>query len=250
MPVQRHLEELYQNRLAWQKKQALSIIYRRFYLKIASLLKESGGAPIIEIGSGIGRITEFIPDVIRTDIVFNPWVDIVENAYQLSFPDCSISNLILFDVFHHLRFVGTALDEFQRVLKPRGRVIILEPCISLFGVLIYGALHKEPVGLFKKIQWQATSKREALEQGYYAAQGNAYRIFFRRIANITLNNWNVFHRERISALSYIASGGYSGPSICKASSLNRWDKVDRFLRPFPSLFATRLLVGIEKNKGV
>ena len=250
MPVQRHLEELYQNQIAWQKKQTLSIVYRRFYQKIANLLKDPKGAPIVEIGSGIGRITEVIPDAIRTDVVTSPWIDIVENAYQLSFSDRSISNLILFDVFHHLKFAGTALEEFQRVLKPGGRVIILEPCISLLGVIIYGGLHKEPLGLFQKIQWKAASKRNALEQGYYAAQGNAFRLFCRKTLDFNRCNWNIFHCERMPALSYIASGGYSGSSFCKPSSIRRWDTIDRFLQPFPSLFATRLLVGIEKTKGI
>jgi SAM-dependent methyltransferase len=243
---QRHQEELYQNHQAWLNKPILAKIYRRFYTVIAENLKESD-APVVEIGSGIGKITDVIHDCIRTDLSDNPWIDQVENAYQLSFKNQSVSNLVLLDVFHHLKFPGTALDEFHRVLIPGGRVIILEPCISLFGIFIYGCFHKEPLGLLKKIDWWAPSTPETTQQGYYAAQGNAFRIFCRDGFEERLKAWKVFQNKRIAGLPYIASGGYSGPQFCNEKTFDQWDAIDRLLQPFPLIFACRLLIGLEKR---
>lgn len=246
MNEHRHQEELDRNHSAWMHKPILAKIYRRFYAAIADIMADSADAPVVEIGSGIGKISEVIPNCIRTDLLNNPWVDQVENAYQLSFNDQSVSNLILLDVFHHLKFPGTALDEFQRVLITGGRVIILEPCVSLLGMLIYGCLHKEPLGLMKKINWQAPSKMDAVHQGYYAAQGNASRIFGRDGYKKKMGAWELFHQEKIAALPYIASGGYSGPQFCYEKYLVQWDALDRLLKPFPLIFACRLLIGLEK----
>jgi len=52
----------------------------------------------------MGSIKEVIPDCVTTDLFPNPWLDRQENAYHLGFADGSVSNLILFDVWHHLRY--------------------------------------------------------------------------------------------------------------------------------------------------
>jgi SAM-dependent methyltransferase len=246
MTIRRHQDALCTNHISWQNKAILRIIYRRFYTQIASILTDASGFPIVEIGSGIGQIAAVIPSCIKTDLFPNPWIDQVENAYQLSFKNESISNLILMDVFHHLEFPGSALAEFHRVLIPGGRIILVEPCLSLLGLLVYGCLHKEPLGLIKRIKWQAPQPNGTIQQGYYAAQGNAFRVFCRQAFQGKLNGWNMVYRERIPALSYIASGGYSKPAFIKPAWLRQIDAIDRLLLPFPFFFATRLLVGLEK----
>ncbi|MDJ0810246.1 MAG: class I SAM-dependent methyltransferase [Desulfobacterales bacterium] len=246
MNNQKHLDEIHQNHRAWQNKPILRSAYRRFYQQIAQLLVTTSEAPTVEIGSGIGKIVEVIADCIRTDLFPNPWIDQVENAYRLSFANHSIANIILFDVFHHLKYPGTALDEFHRVLIPGGRVIMMEPCMSMFGLLVYGLLHHEPLGLFKPIKWRASSTAEAVHQGYYAAQGNAYRLFSRQDLE-KISGWHLFYRERMSGLTYVATGGYSGPQLCSQKSLGLFGHIERLFQRFPGLFACRLLIGLEKS---
>src|SRR5690242_244733 len=116
MDIQRHQKEILLNQLYWHKKPILQKIYRQFHRLIAAQLSGLPESLVVELGSGIGNIKETIPDCLRTDLFPNPWLDQVENAYQLSFRDETVSDLILFDVFHHLHYPGTALQEFGRVL--------------------------------------------------------------------------------------------------------------------------------------
>src|ERR1700761_1312729 len=109
-----HNIEILENRKFWEKKPLLQKVYSQFYREIARRLKLTVPGLIVELGSGMGNVKEHIPQCITTDIFPNPWLDRVENAYLLSFKDGEVGHLILFDVWHHLRYPGAALKEFAR----------------------------------------------------------------------------------------------------------------------------------------
>lgn len=243
--VQRHEREAGANLRRWHDKPVLQKIYREFHQLIARQLADVPG-DVVEIGSGIGNIREVIPQCIRTDLYASAGVDQVENAYQLSFADASVSNLILFDVFHHLRYPGEALHEFARVLAPGGRVIVFEPCVSLLGLVVYGPLHPEPLALRRPITWSAPANWNAADAGYYAAQGNASRIFLGHAYANELKSWRRIRCTRLAALSYVASGGYSGPQLYPDALYPLVRALDRILNPLPWIFATRLLAVMQK----
>ena len=247
MDVNRHQQEILLNQQYWQKKPILRTIYREFHRLIAAQLSGLARPLIVELGSGIGNIKEVIPGCLRTDLFPNPWLDQVENAYQLSFDDESVSDLILFDVFHHLHYPAAALREFRRVLRPGGRVLIFDPCISALGMVVFGALHPEPVAYADAITWDAPAGWSATDVDYYAAQGNATRIFFGRERAGLPGGWDVIHRARFSAIAYIASGGYSKPQLYPDSLYPLLRSAETVLDLAPGLFATRLLVALEKK---
>ena len=139
-----HAREIAETKECWERKPLLRAAYRNFHKAIQTRLYDGDGLTV-ELGSGIGIIKETIPECITTDIFENPLVDQVENAYALSFSDNSLSNLILFDVWHHLQFPGSALQEFSRVLAPGSHLILFEPAaLSWLGRLVFGCFHHEP----------------------------------------------------------------------------------------------------------
>lgn len=241
-----HNQEIHRNAAKWTRKPLLREVYRGFYCKIAEHLPEHSHGFVVELGSGVPNIREVIHDCLRTDIFPNDWIDRVENAYSLSFEDSSVSALILFDVFHHLQYPGEAFKEFRRVLASSGRVLIFEPCLSLLGRVVYGLLHKEPLGTHDKIQWYSPEGWSSQQAGYYAAQGNASRIFLRKEINLGDYGWNVISIERISSLSYVLSGGYTGPQIYPYCILPIMRRIDHILGYMPELFSTRLLAVLGK----
>ncbi len=203
----------------------------------------------VEIGSGLGQIKTVIPHCVTTDVFSNPWLDRTENAYRLSFADGAVANLILFDVWHHLRYPGSALKEFRRVLAPGGRLIIFDPCMSLLGLIVYGVFHHEPVALRHPITWFAPEGWDESQLDYYAAAANAWRIFHRAEAQAELGGWRLLKVQREAALSYVASGGFRARQLYPSAFLPLLRFLDEVLSGLPMLFATRLLVVLETTRG-
>jgi len=249
MPIEvgQHNLEIQANAEHWRRKPLLQKIYRDFYNEIAGELRSDVPGATVEIGSGIGNLKTVVPEALATDIFPNPWLDRIENAYAMSFVDGSVANLILFDVWHHLEYPGTALSEFHRVLVPEGRLIIFDPAMGLLGRIVYGLFHHEPLGLRDRIRWDAPPGFSPDQMTYYAAQGNAHRIFFSGERASQLADWRMVRRSLFAGLPYVGSGGFRGPQLYPETLLPALRAVDRMASRVPALFATRLLVTLEKK---
>jgi SAM-dependent methyltransferase len=241
----RHALEIEETRQLWKDKPLLAQIYRDFHLQIAEKLSLQPGL-IVELGSGLGQIKAVIPHCLTTDLQKNLFIDQVENSYSLSFAEQSVASLILFDVWHHLEYPGDAVQEFQRVLIPGGRVIIFDPDMSLLGKIIYGPCHHEPLGLNHPFVLHAPDKKTLASPPYFAAQSSAHRHFVKKtIPSWSALHWNLLSTQRISSLSYAASGGFRGPQLYPTCLYSLIKKIDAFLELFPELFSTRLLTVLE-----
>ena len=246
--IEQHNTEIFQNLECWKQKPILQKIYKDFYEIIAGYLSNKKEGLIVELGSGIGNIKSVIPYAICTDLFPNPWIDQVENAYSLSFQDNSVSDIILFDVFHHIEFPGDVLNELYRVVNSKGRVIIFEPAVSLFGLLVYGVFHHEPISLFSKIKWQKENNISIESLPYYSAQGNSSRIFKnKKYKKLFSNQWEIIKLNQLSAFTYAASGGYSKKQLYPDKMYPFLKKTEKILDLFPFLFATRNLIVLEKK---
>jgi len=117
----------------------------------------------------------------------------------------------------------------------------------LLGRLVYGVFHHEPIGTFKKIAWEKTNDINFEELPYYAAQGHANKIFVGRSFRDKLHGWNLKKVKRMSKLSYVASGGYSGKQLYPHSLYGAMKMIDSVCDLLPFLFSTRILVVLEKN---
>lgn len=247
MDVGQHNREIHANAEHWHRKPLLQKLYREFYVEIARELRLDLPGETVEIGSGIGNLKTVMPEALATDLFPNPWLDRVENAYALNFAAGSVANLILFDVWHHLEYPGTALAEFHRVLTPGGRLVIFDPAMGLLGRIVYGLFHHEPLGLRDEIQWWAPDGFSPRETAYYAAQGNAHRIFFSMEWAWRLGDWRTVRQSLLPAISYIASGGFRGPQLYPQRLWPALRAIDRLASCVPACCATRLLVVLEKK---
>ncbi|MDX1592973.1 MAG: methyltransferase domain-containing protein [Gammaproteobacteria bacterium] len=246
MDVGQHAEEIRANREAWDAKPLLRDLYDGFYGRIREQIDFGLDGSIVELGSGIGNLKLRVAEAVSTDLFPHPWLDLACDGYALPFRDGALSNLILFDVFHHLRRPLAFLDEARRALVGGGRLILFEPYISATSALAYGPFHHEPIG------WRSTidTRRERYAtRDYYAAQGNATRIFFRDEIPGWSQGWIVRHRARYADLSYLLSGGFSKPALYPRRWLPAIRSLDGALSRLPRLFASRCLVCLEKPAG-
>lgn len=244
VPLSQHQEEIQANQRAWARKPLLQAVYAELYARILKQIDTGMTGAVVEIGSGIGNLKTHLPTAICTDLFPNPWLDAVCDGYNLPFKPESVSHLVLSDVFHHLEAPNAFLREAQRVLVPHGRIIILDPYISASSYPVYGLLHHEPVGFDQPIRQEPMLPSP---HRYYAAQGNATRLFFKREWPDWPRGWNIRHGEAFSAFASLLSGGFSKPSLYPASWLTTVQKLDAKLSRWPKLFGGRCLVVLEKR---
>ena len=76
------------------------------------------------------------------------------------------------------------------MLAPGGRVIIFDPAIGLTGRFVYGLFHHEPLGMRLPLTWEAPAGFDPADADYFAAQGSATRIFWRREDPGRLAGWD------------------------------------------------------------
>lgn len=242
IPLAEHQAEIHRNRRNWDAKPLLQKIYAGFYRRIIGLIDPQLPGRIVEIGSGIGNLKAHLPSAIATDLFPNPWLDLACDAYEMPFGDGTISHLVLFDVFHHLRAPNAFLNEARRVLGAGGRLLLFEPYLSVASFAAYGVFHHEPVAWRRPIDRADQLPRP---RDYYAAQGNATRLFFRKEIPQWPEGWTVFHAEAFSSFHYLLSGGYSKPALYPASWLEAIQRWDARLSRWPGIFGARCLVGMR-----
>lgn len=244
-PLSRHQVEIQRNQRAWEGKPLLQAIYTGFYRRILRLVDPAVPGRVVELGSGIGHLRQHLPTALATDLFPNPWLDLACDAYELPFAEGAVSHLILFDVFHHLAAPGAFFLEAERVLVPGGAVVLFEPYVSLASLPVYGWLHPEPLRWNQPISDEVAAPSRPRE--YYAAQGNATRVFFRDRLPAWLAGWECCRREAFPAFAYLLSGGFSRPAFYPAGALGAFERIDTLLARWPRLFAGRCLVGLRRR---
>ena len=114
-------------------------------------------------------------------------------------------------------------------------------------MLVYGLLHHEPVAYTQEIEWLAPANWSPSDDTYYAAQGNATRVFFGKGLEKYSSDWKLIRRRKLGCISYVLSGGYSKPQMYPDKAIAAVRLFDRFGDAIPALLATRCLVVLEKK---
>ncbi|MEA5511672.1 methyltransferase domain-containing protein [Crocosphaera sp. UHCC 0190] len=237
-------EILKEHKVIWQKKPILRVLYTQWYQEIAAKLIPGN---TLELGGGTGNFKEFAPNVISSDIVPLPWIDVVADAQNLPFEDQSLDNIVMFDVLHHIENVTLFFNEAIRVLRPGGRVAMMEPYISFASWPVYHFLHPEPVD-FKQdplVFVQPSPHRQPFDSN----QAFATILFekeFHKFKDRYPQFAKIYHR-RMAFFAYPLSGGFEKPSLLPMSLLKLTLTLEKRLCFLSEFLAFRVLVVLEKR---
>lgn len=238
-------ESLIEHRKVWNDKPVLRAIYQDYYEKIMSYARAGLS---LEIGGGSGNLKEYAPEVITTDIVWMPWIDIAADAQSLPFADSVFDNIVMVDVLHHIEQPGMFMREAQRILKENGRLIVIEPAITPLSYPFYNWLHPEPVDMGvdpyadidpdpDRMPFDSNQAIPTLMFGKYADK-----------LNMLFPSLHLIRLEYFDTVAYPLSGGFRKWSLLPAFSASAILKVERkLLSGFSRLIAFRLLAVLEKT---
>jgi SAM-dependent methyltransferase len=238
-------ELLRQHRAVWQNKPVLRALYTAWYEEIASYLQPGC---TLEVGGGTGNLKEFAPQVVCTDVVELPWLDVVADAQCLPIAAGTLANIVLFDALHHIENVRLFFDEALRVLRPGGRIVVMDPYISWLSWPVYHCVHPEPVD-FTQDPLRLRPPR-ADRAPFDANQAVATMLFERSYAAFQRQYPQLDKRvhRRLAFFAYPLSGGFEHPSLLPMPFVQPMLALERALWFLDRFLAFRMLVVLEKTE--
>ncbi|MDY7577616.1 class I SAM-dependent methyltransferase [Herbaspirillum sp. RTI4] len=122
-----------------QKKKMIAGVFKEFYdICAASNAKYfSGSGKVLEIGSGVGQIKKYYPDVITSEVIESPIVDMVIDATKMDIKDGSLRAVYGLNCFHHISDPRSFFKECERVLHKGGGVVLIDPYYGLLANSFY-----------------------------------------------------------------------------------------------------------------
>jgi len=242
--MQQNNHILNERRQIWKSKKILKRLYHNWYRIIRRSLKPGS---ILEIGGGSGNLKEFFPNGISSDILFTPWIDAVLDAHHLPFKDATLNNIILFDVLHHLTDPAHFFFEAQRTLKQKGRIILMEPYISLASFLVYRFLHHEGMVLNVDPFSKENSGKE--KNPLYGNQAIPTLIFERKkhLFSRYFPHLKIIKKKKMDCMIYPLSGGFHNPCLCPLFLYDILEHMEKLFNPLNHFLAFRLFIVLEKT---
>ncbi len=232
---------------AWQTKPVLRRIYKeQFYRRL--LAHTLPGAPILEIGSGMGHIREVDPSIWRSDILPSDGIHAVLDVHELPFAPNTFGSIIGLDVLHHFNTPLHFLKEAARVIRPGGRLVMIEPWITPFSRFVYTYLHQEDCDM----QAQPWREDEQFAEGKLAFDGNPalpYLLIEHGKTQMTaaVPSLRLRSVERFSSLTYLLSMGFKPNSFLPNAAYPLLYGIEEVTRPLWSpLAALRAMIVWEK----
>ncbi len=242
--MEQHSNILKERRQIWKSKKILRRLYHKWCHIIQSAVKPGS---ILEVGGGSGNLKEYFPDAISSDILFTEWLDTVLDAHHLPFKDESFDNIVLFDVLHHLINPALFFYEAQRVLKQKGKIVLMEPYISWVSFFVYRFLHSEGiVWNIDPFNTECSGKANNHLQGNQAIPTLIFERDRQQFAK-TFPRLKIIRYERMDSVIYPLSGGFHNPSFCPLFLYNILEYLEKLLNPLNRFLAFRLFVVLEKT---
>lgn len=224
-----------------QVKSFLKQLYQDNYHSIANLLPRKIRGHVVELGSGGGFLKNVIPDLITSEILKIPIVDLIFNGQSMPFKAASLRAIVMMDVFHHISCPGTFLAQAADVIKSGGRIIMIEPWVTAWSQFVYRYLHHEP--------FNAGVKGWKIKNGGPLSGANSaipWIVFDRDRQKFERRfpEWRIKQITLHTPFCYLLSGGVSYNSFLPGACYQlcrQFENILQPMNPYIAMFATIVL---------
>ena len=227
-----------------REKPFLRRLYLRYYKDYESAVaRAASGGVVVEVGAGGGFYHEVRPSVVSIDLRPGAEVDVVGSALALPLRDESASAVLLLNVLHHLPDPSLFFRECERVLRPGGRVCLIEPSAGPLSRRLIRPFHHEPWdedgGWTLPPSGPLTGANMALPSIIFTRDRGRYRAEFPHLP---------IDRVRFHTIAlYLLSGGVSMRSLVPGALFRPALAAERLLAPAGSLLASMMTVELVKR---
>lgn len=230
------------------RKRMLREVFSEFHQSFHRLDQQyfRGDGLKVELGAGIAPMRDSFPEVLATDIVRGPHLDRAIDAEAMDLVDGSVRTLLGQNCFHHFPHPRQFFAEAERVLAPRGGIILVEPYYGPMATFLYKRLFRTE-GFDKAYPSWETPATGPMNG---ANQALSYIVFVRdrELFDRQFPNLEIVHEERASNyLKYLLSGGLNFRQICPDGMSPLVDCMQWCLRPFNRWLALHHTIVVRKR---
>jgi SAM-dependent methyltransferase len=211
-----------------RQKGFLRQIYLEWYASIVEALPNTDGA-VLELGSGGGFMSEFIPSLITSEVFYCANVHAVLDGRRLPFRSGCLGGIVMTNVLHHLSQPQVFFTEATRCVRAGGIVAMIEPWVSSWSRIVYTHLHHEPFDP-ESLSWELppsgplSGGNDALPWIIFERDRTRFERDF--------SHWRIESIEPLMPFRYLLSGGVSMRSLVPASSFLFAKKIETILAPW------------------
>ena len=225
-------------------KEFLRKVYLSWYERLLDVVPHLPEGRMVEIGSGGGFLKTLDSRILTSDILETGSCDLTFSADAMPFEDDSLTAIMMVDVLHHLPDCRKFFSEAQRVLKPGGKIVMIEPANTPFSRFIYKNFHHESFDPSAQ-DWQFVSAGPLS-----GANGALPWILFNRDAGKFAADFPLLECQRIelhTPFAYLLSGGLSFKSFLPGGLFALVESLERLLSPLNGLLAMFQTIVVGKR---
>jgi SAM-dependent methyltransferase len=226
-----------------REKKFLKLIYKEWYATLKGTLPAGKGG-VVEIGSGAGFMSEFIPDLITSDVFYNQGANLVFDGQWLPFKDKSLRAIVMTDVLHHLPMVHSFFNSAARCVREGGVISMVEPWLTPWSKIFFRHFLDEPFDP-KSEAW------EFIKSGPLSGANVALPwILFERdryLFEHQFPQWRIQRLNPIMPLTYLLSGGVSLRNLMPAWTFPFWHAIEKGLTHLTSMALFAIIVLVRTN---
>ena len=230
-----------------EKRKMIAGVFKEFYETCMNYNAKyfAGNGIQLEIGSGVGQIKKYYPDVVTSEVIESSLVDMVIDSQNMNLKDNSVRAIYGMNCFHHFSEPRKFFKECERVLNPGGGVVLVDPYYGFLSNLFYKRAFKTE--FFDKEQpfWntEASVMLDANQALTYIVFKRDREKFTKEFPNLEIVEMKVFNNY----VRYVCSGGLNFKQLLPNFFIPILKFVEIVISPINKIFGLHHVIVLRKK---